>query len=213
MAVFDWRRGRIFGVNVVDLLIVLGAVGLLYFSANRERYFESMKGDVEGITGDYFALVQKGYGLSVVVKGYGMEISGRVVDAERDRLFVFDGERVLTICSDRDACDVVPLVIRAYAVPERRTVSGINVGSLGALAGKQNVFLTFSVYLQDSPAHPLALSDGLAGKTSGSVDVAELNYSLRLTFRNALPSDIPAIESALSGQKFSLSPVLVVGVA
>jgi len=212
MAVFDLRRGRLFGLDLVDLLLVLLVAGLLYFSANRERYFESMKGDVEGITGDYFALMQKGYGLSVVVKGTGTEASGRIVDAEKSRFFVFDGKKVLSVCS-QDGCDVVPLVIRAYAVPENRTVSEISVDSLVALAGMQNSFLTFHVYLQDSPAHPLALRDGLAGKISGSVDVAELDYSLRLTFRDVLPSDIPTIASALSGPKLSISPVLVVSVA
>lgn len=213
MAVFDWRRGRVFGVNVVDILIVVGVVGLLYFSANRERYFESMKGDVEGITGDYYALLQKGYGLSVIIKGYGAEISGRVVDAERGRLFVFDGERVLTACSNRTECDVVPLVIRAYAVPESRTVSEINVNSLGELAKKPSgTFLTFSIYLQGSPSHPIEIRDRLDRELSGSVDATEINYSLRLTFRNVLPADIPRLEGALSGQGFSISPVFVVGV-
>lgn len=211
MAVFDWRRGRLLGVDLLDLLVVLGVLGLLYLSANRERYFESMKGDVEGISGDYFALSAKGYGLSVVVKGEGNGVSGRVVDATKDALYVFDGTKVITVCSVD--CDVLPLVIRAYAVPERRSVSELRPASLGGLAGMPaGNYLAFSAYLDGYSGDPIGLRDSLDRSISGSVALSEFNGSIKLAFRDVLPSDIPAILALLPGG-VSFSPVTAVSVA
>lgn len=213
MVVLDWRRGRLFGVNILDLLVLFGLVGLTYFSVNRERYFESMKGDVEGISGDYFALASKGYGLNVVIKGEGNGASGRVVDAEKGRLYVFDGKKVLTVCSGRELCDVVPLVIRAYAVPEKRSVTWIGNASLDGLSGlPAGTFLAFSVYIADYSGSPLALRDSLDRGLSGSVELSEFKGSVKLAFRDVLPSDLPAIAGMLP-PGFSLSPVTAVSVA
>ncbi len=108
----------------IGIIIILALV--LVVSLNQERYFQTMKGDVIGISGDALALEDKGYGLELKVKGYSgyskAEVEGILIAATKEQLYLYNGS-VVKICNEPSECDVIPMVIRAYAVEQdKRTV-------------------------------------------------------------------------------------------
>ncbi len=109
----------------LDIAVILGLIIVLSMSLNQERYFQTMKGDIIGITGDWLALEEDGYGLKLDVKGYSgyskAEVKGILIAATRTELYLYNGT-VVRICNDQATCDITPMVIRAYAVKqEKRT--------------------------------------------------------------------------------------------
>lgn len=109
----------------LDIVVILGLLIVLSMSLNQDRYFQTMKGDIIGITGDWLALEEAGYGLRLDVKGYSgysnAEVQGILIGATKTELFVYNGT-VVRVCNDQATCDITPMVIRAYAVKqEKRT--------------------------------------------------------------------------------------------
>jgi len=76
----------------LDIALMIGLMIILSMSLNQERYFQTMKGDIIGITGDWLALEEAGYGLRLDVKGYSgyskAEVQGILIGATKTELFV-----------------------------------------------------------------------------------------------------------------------------
>ena len=112
--------------NKLDVVIIVILVLVLMVSFNQEKYFQTMKGDIIGISGDWLALEDKGYGLEIEVKGYSgyskAEVHGILIAATKEELYIYNGS-VVKICNEQANCDIIPMVIRAYAVEQdKRTV-------------------------------------------------------------------------------------------
>ena len=117
----------------LDIALMIGLMIILSMSLNQERYFQTMKGDIIGITGDWLALEEAGYGLRLDVKGYSgyskAEVQGILIGATKTELFVYNGT-VVRICNDQAICDITPMVIRAYAVKQEKRTAQMEQASI-----------------------------------------------------------------------------------
>jgi len=135
------KRMAMAQLTKLDIAVLLGLAIMLFMSLHQERYFQTMRGDIIGITGDWLALEEDGYGLKLDVKGYSgysrAETTGILIAATKTELFVYNGT-VVRICNDQATCDITPMVIRAYAIKQDKRTAQMEQASIADVVQQMN---------------------------------------------------------------------------
>lgn len=202
--------------GVLDLLVLILLVGSMYVYTNKETYFEIKSSDILGAAATYYTLTEKGYCADAVVSGYlgtgELElVSGKVVDATRSKLYVFDGGKVWIIGGEEVAVsprlstgeiipsDLVPLTITMRASRCERVSEELNVDFDG-LKGSGGLLSFHGVAeVNISNAETFWLMRKVADETSGEVYVWIYDDVLHVYAKHIVPADVFTIEEYIPG--------------
>lgn len=197
--------------GVLDVLVIVLLISAFYVYQNKETYFEIKGGDILGASATYYTLTEKGLCADATVKGYlgtgELEVvSGKVVDATRSKLYIFDGGGVWVVGGEEVVvsprfstgeivpADLVPLTITLKAAECERISEKLDVDFEG-LKGSGGLLSFQGVKEVDmSDAEAFWLMRKVADETSGEVYVWKDEDVLHVYAKNVVPADIFVIE-------------------
>jgi len=197
--------------GILDLVVILLILGSFYVYSNKETFFEIKSGDVLGASATYYTLTEKGLCADVVAKGY-LEtgeldvVSGKILDATRSKLYVFDGSKVWVVGGEEVVvsprftsgeiipADLVPLTITLRAAKCERTSEKLDVDFEG-LKGSGGLLSFHGVKETNiSEAEAFWLMRKISEETSGETFVWKDGEVLHVYAKNVAPADVFKIE-------------------
>ena len=202
--------------GVIDVLVLLLLVGSFYVYQNKETYFEIKSGDILGASATYYTLTEKGLCADASVKGYlntgELEVvSGKVVDATRSKLYIFDGNKVWVIGGEEVVlsprfstgesvpADLVPFTITLRAAECTRTAQSLDVDFEGLKSSGGLLSFQGIKDFNGSGAKAFWMMRKVSAETSGEVFVWSGDGIMHVYVKHIVPADVFTIEEYIPG--------------
>jgi hypothetical protein len=219
------KKGKFFGINLIDLGIILLIIIGVYIFFHKDTYFEVKRADILGASATYMTLQKKGFCVDVNAHGHLatgdlISIKGRIIDGTKNKLYVFDGTKVWVLGKMAlpniwqvygehiVPADLVPLTLTIRAVKCTRKVKELDVSSLDEINVTEGFIDIYGLKSENtSTARLIWLSQILSKECSGEVYIDNADGTLVLLAKNILPKDVDIIKKRLGD--LLLSHVLV----